>query len=853
MKIILIIAGVIIIPVLLSPLPRFSSPLSTVVEAADGTLLGARIAEDGQWRFPGGYEVPEKFEKALLTFEDRYFYLHPGINPVSVARALITNIKAGKILSGGSTITMQLARLSSGNISRSYSAKMGEMLSALKLELFRSKKRILAIYAANAPFGGNTVGLDAAAWRYLGKPPPDMSWAEAAALAVLPNSPALVHPGRNLDILRTKRDELLGKLYRRNCFDSLTLILSLDEPLPGEPRALPSQAPHLTDYFFKHNRGEKIRTTIDPVLQDRANSVIRTHQKELSGNLIHNSACIIVKVETGEVMAYVGNSSAESPGQHGNDVDIIRSPRSTGSILKPLLYAGMQQSGDILPNSLVPDIPSRFQGFSPKNFDLSYSGAVPASLALSQSLNIPSVRMLQQYSPEKMLALLRKTGFTSFNRPASHYGLSLILGGGETSLWELAGVYSSLSRVLNRYNREGNYSDADYHMPVLTPVPASMSTFRPVPLSEPVPATIPASVTTSRKASVPTSRPAPVSAFRPVPAPESIPATRTVAVPAGENRKSKREPSASAPVLSASSIWLTYEALRKVNRPEGESGWQFFSSSGTLAWKTGTSFGFRDAWALGTTPGYVIAVWAGNADGEGRPGLTGIGAAAPILFDLAGIMGSKEWFSEQKEWSPEPNEWFSEPSDEMTLIPVCSQSGFRAGPDCPETMEIMACVNGLRSEACPYHRIIHLDESGTMQVNSDCAPASSIRNESWFILPPAMEYFYRRTHPGYKTLPPFAPGCLPGRDIPAMEFIYPTPGIKIFIPRDQTGEMTRIISEVAHRNPSKKIFWHLDDKFQTSTRSIHQVEILAGAGNHSLTAVDEEGNTIQCSFSITGR
>ncbi len=838
-KIILIAAGVIIIPVLLSPLPRFSSPLSTVVEAADGTLLGARIAEDGQWRFPGGYEVPERFEKALLTFEDRYFYLHPGINPVSVVRALITNIKAGKILSGGSTITMQLARLSSGNISRSYSAKMREMLSALKLELFRSKKKILAIYAANAPFGGNTVGLDAAAWRYLGKPPAGMSWAEAAALAVLPNSPALVHPGRNQDILRTKRDELLEKLYRRNCFDSLTLILSLDEPLPGEPRALPSQAPHLTDYFFKHNRGEKIRTTIDPVLQDRANWVIRTHQKELSGNLIHNSACIIVKVETGEVMAYVGNSPAESSGRHGNDVDIIRSPRSTGSILKPLLYAGMQQSGDILPNSLVADIPSRFQGFSPKNFDLSYSGAVPASLALSQSLNIPSVKMLQQYSPEKMLVLLRKTGFTSFNRPASHYGLSLILGGGETSLWELAGVYSSLSRVLNRYNREGNYSDDDYHMPVLTPVPASMSTSRPVPLSEPVPATIPASATTSRKAPVPTSRPAPVSAFRPVPLSEPVPASRTVAVPAEENRKSKREPSASAPALSASSIWLTYEALRKVNRPEGESGWQFFSSSGTLAWKTGTSFGFRDAWALGTTPGYVIAVWAGNADGEGRPGLTGIGSAAPILFDLAGIMGSKEWFSE--------------PSDEMTLIRVCSQSGFRAGPDCPETMEKMACVNGLRSEACPYHRIIHLDESGTMQVNSDCAPASSIRNESWFILPPAMEYFYRRTHPGYKTLPPFAPGCLPGRDIPAMEFIYPTPGIKIFIPRDQTGEMTRIISEVAHRNPSKKIFWHLDDKFQITTRSIHQVEILAGAGNHSLTAVDEDGNTINCSFSITGR
>ncbi len=819
-KTILIAAGVIIIPVLLSPLPRFRSPLSTVVEAADGSLLGARIAEDGQWRFPPSGEVPDRFEKALLTFEDRYFYLHPGINPVSLARALVTNIKAGKILSGGSTVTMQVARLSSGNIRRSYSAKLSEMLSALKLELFRSKKKILGIYAANAPFGGNTVGLDAAAWRYLGKAPEDMTWAEAAVLAVLPNSPALVHPGRNQTILRARRDELLGKLYKRKYIDSLTLMLSLDEPLPSEPGKLPSATPHLTDYFLKHGRGERIRTTIDPLLQERANAVIRAHQKELSGNLIHNSACIIVKVETGEVLAYAGNSTPESAVRHGNDVDIIRSPRSTGSILKPLLYAAMQQSGDILPNSLVPDIPSRFQGFTPKNFDLSYSGAVPASLALSQSLNIPSVRMLQQYSPERMLALLRKTGFTTFTRPASHYGLSLILGGGETTLWELAGVYSSLSRVLNRYNREGKYNDADYHMPVL------------ISPDTPGTASLPASVS--------------VSQLRPAPQPARGAVSATSPQPAGKNRKSKPENFSSVPVLSASSIWLTYEALRKVNRPEGESGWQFFSSSGTIAWKTGTSFGFRDAWAVGTTPGYVIAVWAGNADGEGRPGLTGTAAAAPILFDLAGITGNMELFSE-------PKEWFTEPSDEMTMVRVCSASGYRAGPDCPETMEIMACVNGLRSEACPYHRLIHLDKSGTMQVNTDCAPAASIRNEPWFILPPAMEFFYRRKHPGYKTLPPFAPGCRPGRDIPAMEFIYPTPGIKIFIPRDQTGEMTRIISEVAHRNPSKKIFWHLDDKFQTSTRSIHQVEILAGPGDHTMTAVDEDGNTIICPFSITGR
>jgi penicillin-binding protein 1C len=773
-KIMIIAAATVIVAVLLSPLPRFRAPYSTVVEAADGSLLGARIADDGQWRFPGFDSVPGKFEKALLTFEDRYFYLHPGINPVSVARAFRDNIRAGEIVSGGSTITMQVARLSRGNRKRSYPEKMAEMLSSLKLELFHSKKTILKMYAANAPFGSNIVGLEAATWRYLGKRSADITWAEAAALAVLPNSPALVFPGKNQEILRIRRDELLRKLFERKYFDSLTLVLALDEPLPGEPKPLPAAAPHLTDYFFSTERGSMVRTTIDARLQERANEIISSHQENLSGNFIHNSACVIVRVETGDVLAYVGNSPSGKKEEHGKDVDIIRALRSSGSILKPILYAGMQQSGNILPNTLIADIPTRFPGFSPKNFDMSYSGAVPASRALSQSLNIPAVKMLRDFTPEKLLLLFQRIGFSSFTKPADYYGLSLILGGGETSLWELTGVYSSLSRVLNRYNKEKKYSGHDYHLPVLI----------------------------SQKES-------------------------------GEKNYD------TIPPLSASSIWLTYEALRKVNRPEGEAGWQYFSSSPNLAWKTGTSFGFRDAWAVGTTPEYVIGVWAGNADGEGRPGLTGVTAAAPILFDLVNIMGSVKWFTS--------------PDEELTMIKVCSLSGFRAGPDCPETEEIPACISGLRSEACPWHRIIHLDASGTRQVNADCESPALIRNESWFVLPPAMEYFYRQKHPEYKVLPPYAAGCNADKSIPVMEFIYPTRGIKIFIPRDQTGLLTRVIAEVVHRNPSKKIFWHLDDKYITSTRFIHQAEILAVPGEHVVTVVDEDGNSIKCGFEITGR
>jgi penicillin-binding protein 1C len=774
LKILLIAAGIVIIPVLISPLPEFKTPLSTVVEARDGSLLGARIADDGQWRFPSTGQVPEKFKKALLTFEDRYFYIHPGINPFSLFRAFRDNIKAGRIIRGGSTITMQVARLSRENRSRTYGEKIVEIIGAVKLEIFRSKKRILQMYSDNAPFGGNIVGLDAASWRYTGKSPEDITWAEAAALAVLPNSPSLVYPGRNQEMLKIRRNELLQKLFKKRYLDSLTLVLAIDEPLPGEPKPLPSKASHLTDFFYVRNRGERIRTTIDPVLQQRAVEIINYHQKELAGNFIFNSAALIVDVPTGEVLAYIGNSTNPGLSSHGEDVDIIRSIRSTGSILKPILYAGMQQSGELLPNTLVADIPTRFPGFTPENFDRSFSGAVPASAALAQSLNIPAVGMLRKYTTERFLELLKNTGFTTFDKTAEHYGLSLILGGGETSLWELTGVYASLSRILGRFNSENKYVNEDCHPPVLL-----SGNRNPVEIS-----------------------------------PEST------------------------LQLSAASIWLTYEALRKVNRPETETGWQYFTSAPEIAWKTGTSFGFRDAWAIGTTPDYVIGVWAGNADGEGRPGLTGISSAAPVLFDLVGLM--------------RPATWFTPPMEEMTTISVCRNSGYRAGPDCPDTEEVSVCLNGLRTDACPYHRIIHLNKSGTRQVNSDCLSAGEITNESWFILPPAMEYFYRKKHSEYKLLPPFAAGCRPEKSFPVMEFIYPTPGINIFIPRDHTGELTRVIGEVVHRNPSKSIFWHLDDKYITTTKLIHQTEIMAPAGNHVLTVVDKDGNTMTCSFNIIG-
>jgi penicillin-binding protein 1C len=755
-------------------MPSFDSPLSTVVEAADGTLLGARVADDGQWRFPPPDSLPDKYVTCLINYEDRWFRWHPGINPVAVIKALTDNIRAGEIVRGGSTITMQVARLSRGNRERTYTGKIIEMLSALKLELLRSKKAILILYASNAPFGGNTVGLEAAAWRYTGRSLSDMSWAEAATLAVLPNAPSLIFPGRNAEHLKAKRDNLLFLLSRRGIIDSLTCSLAAGEPLPGAPLPMPSLAPHLTSRMWMESHSHRVRTTINTVLQREVTALINSHQTALEGNLIHNAAALIVEVQTGNVLAYAGNSTVEdTTGQHGRDVDVIPSPRSTGSIMKPFLYAGLLTEGMILPNALVADIPTRFQGFRPENSDFTYSGAVAAGDALAQSLNIPAVRMLQTMNEERFLSLLHRMGFTTFNEPASHYGLSLILGGGEASLWELAGAYASMARVLNNVNDGKGYHTGDWHMPLLTDK---------------------------------------------------------------ENVSITHDPS---PPLTAAAVWLTYEALRRVNRPVTETGWQYFSSAPEIAWKTGTSFGYRDAWAIGTTPSYVVAVWAGNADGEGRPGLTGISSAAPLLFDIFRLL-------------PSSGRWFARPEEGMVLTEVCAASGYRAGPWCTDKREEWIPETGLKSDACPYHTIINTDTSGRYRVNSSCARPGEMISCSWFVLPPAMEYYYRMRNPSYRTLPPFRPGCTDDRQVPVMEFIYPPHDARIFIPRDLQGQLMSMLPEIAHRRRDAVIYWHLDNRYAGMTKHIHQIELKVGEGEHIITATDDEGMTISRRFICMG-
>ncbi|HSQ35894.1 MAG TPA: transglycosylase domain-containing protein, partial [Candidatus Binatia bacterium] len=418
-------------------LPRrlFDSPVSPLLLAADGRLLDARLAVDEQWRFPRLMSVPQRYFQVLVQTEDRRFFVHPGVDLLAGARALVQNIRRRRIVSGGSTISMQVIRMARKNRGRTYLEKAREIILALRLERSFSKKEILNLYAANAPFGGNIVGIDAASWFYFGRSAEALSWAEAAFLAVLPNDPGLVTTARGRQALQKKRDALLHRLRQRRLLSGLEYSLALAEQVPAGPRPVPRLASHLLATLVAARPGERLfQSTLEPRLQETLLRIVRSEGEQLLNRNIRNLAALIIDNWQGTVVAYVGNVSRSRPAEHGQDIDLIQSPRSTGSILKPFLYAAMLQEGSLTPRTLVSDTRVHFSGYIPENFDRRFRGAVPARDALAWSLNIPAIRMLQAYGIPRFYNLLKKWGMTTLTRPPGGYGLTLILGGAEGTL-----------------------------------------------------------------------------------------------------------------------------------------------------------------------------------------------------------------------------------------------------------------------------------------------------------------------------------------------------------------------------------------------------------------------------------
>jgi penicillin-binding protein 1C len=747
------------------PQPLFAAPLATIMLDRHGELLGGRIADDGQWRFPPREHVPGKYARALIEYEDQRFYSHHGVDPFALGRAIFVDVRERRIVSGGSTLTMQVARLARARSERGVTDKLLEMLLATRLELAFDKESILAMHAAHAPFGGNVVGLEAASWRYFGRSPAQLSWAEACTLAVLPNSPALIHPGRNRAALLAKRNRLLRRLHENGDIADLDLALALEEPLPLAPVPLPNAAPHLLATLQARAPGQhRFETTLDRTLQNTATTLVQERARVLGAQHVHNAAAVVIDNRTFEVLAYVGNSQWSMSDERSFAVDIVRRPRSTGSILKPFLYASMLEAGEILPHTLVLDVPTQYAGYIPENFDRQYRGVVPADVALAQSLNVPAVRMLKQHGVQRFYGFLQQAGMSTLVRAPDDYGLTLILGGAEGTLWEISNQYANLAHIARQI------------------YPGQPVTYRKL---------------------------------------------RVLTSDAAETQRRAE--------IGAASAWLTLRALLEVSRPGEEAHWKNFASSRQIAWKTGTSWGLRDAWSIGNSSRYTVGVWVGNANGEGKPGLTGSAAAAPLMFALFDSL--------------EDAEWFVEPSLLMKDVEVCSNDGYLANGACDVAGERVPRGSHF-DRMSPYNQRVHLSADGRRRVDSSCEAIDRMRHENRFVLPPAAEFYYRRQHTNYRALPVYRSDCEQAGVQSPMDFLYPNLATRLYIPIDFGTQKGRVVFEAVHRNAGAVLHWHLDDQYLGETHTFHEQALDIAAGEHVITIVDAEGARLSRRFTV---
>lgn len=774
----------------------FPDDYSTLVFDSKGRLLRATLAGDEQFRFPpSGIPLPEKYVTALVLGEDKRFHSHPGVDLLALANAAYTNVRTGSRIRGGSTITMQVARLADPK-PRTYRNKLIECLAAVKLSLHHSKGEVLELYARNVPMGGNIVGIEAASYFYFGKPARELTWAEASLLVVLPNSPSMINLERERPLLVRKRNGLLERLFIAGIIDSLTRELSCAEALPGRDGRLPFEAPHFTtmvlggarEYldavegarvrardsrdaagvtrgssnFTKGGMGRctdarRIVTTLDGDIQRRVSETVRLHHTILSEQGVENIAVLVAETGSGKIRAYIGSHDFHDP-ENGGQVDGVMAYRSTGSLLKPFLVARVLDRGPYTIASRIQDIPTFYGTFTPQNASKDFSGLAGIDRVLIESLNVPSVRLLNAYGLEDFYDFLVGSGLEGLCRSPMWYGLALVIGGAEASLFELVTLYLSLGNLGER--KEISFAGDDQE---------------------------------------------------------------------GERRGDR--------LFSTGAAWIVLDALSRLSRPGVEFYWDRFDNQVPVAWKTGTSYGQKDAWAIGVNGQWAIGVWAGNFTGEGNAALSGARSAAPLLITLFNLLTQRD-----------REMWFDEPHHDLKDVACCAASGYPAGPYCSERITV-TCPRGMRCTGmCPYHKRYLVDAATGRSVCSLCWSGIEMEYDTLFIVPPAVKEILSKNGRCADAVPAHASHCATVHDGARLELVYPVDGIKIFVPRDFDGEHERIVFSAKHQRPSEHLFWYLNGSLIGETVEHHELSVELDEGSYRLTVQDEEGLTRTVSF-----
>ena len=695
------------------PLPkaRLHPPVSQIVLDRNGEWLRAFLADDGMWRFSRqssviSHQSQEVFDKpvrsltdnrklitdnyllhqAILTSEDRWFYYHYGINPVSIATAFYDNLKAGEVVRGGSTITMQLARLMEPK-ARNIPNKLIEMFRALQLEHTYSKSEILTFYFNMLPYGGNIVGTAAASRFYFNKPQHTLSLGEAALLAAIPNAPERLRPDRFPENARKAREKVLNRLLARRQISKQQWQEAVQEPIPHKRHPLPFKAPHLSRMLVKENRWKKfgvtnpshnwktdgrIYTTIDAKVQETAVRILCEYldaerKPSLRGSHSTSTGAIVVMdTQSRHILAMVGSHDFFDRRALGQ-INGTLAPRSPGSALKPFVYALAMEEGLITPETLLFDVPVTYAGYEPVNYDGKYNGYVTARQALARSLNVPAVNLnarlenrtanttpIQDHKARvggsTLHAFLKRAGISTLE-PARKYGLSMVLGGCEVNLLELTTLYAGLANM----GEFGRYQ---------------------------------------------------------------------LTLPRNSSQKNGNQPTAKSEHSESPESHFTQRLLRKetsfiitemltnsqlpTNTVRNPEAFERTMNLPKIAWKTGTSYGHRDAWCIGYSPKLTIGVWLGNFDGKGAPMLSGTDAATPILFALFTALTGQD-----------THRWFTEP-EQLKTRRVCALSGAPVSSHCPAHKEDVY-IPGISSVAvCAIHKRIYIDETTGYSLCSHC-------------------------------------------------------------------------------------------------------------------------------------
>ncbi len=739
------------------PVEKLHPPSSTIVLDRNGQVLRVYLAPDDMWRIPVGYdEISPLLKQAVLTFEDRYFYWHFGINPISILRAAWANLRAGHIVQGGSTITMQVARLMEPK-PRTLKNKLIEAFRALQLEWKFSKEQILEFYFNLAPYGGNLVGIGAAAQFYFNKRSDQLSLGEAALLTVIPNAPNRYRPDLNVKMAHRARRKVLERLFRQKKITERDQEEALSEPIPAERFPAPFRAPHFADELKqRYPQLTKIHTTIDLNIQTLVENLLHQHLKPWRARGITNGAVVVIENKTRAVRALVGSLDFFDETSQGQ-VNGAMSPRSPGSALKPFVYALGLEQGLVSPQSLLYDVPVEYSGYRPVNYDNKYHGAVSMEEALIRSLNVPAVNLASQLAGGGVYTFLKEAGLSTLKQPPEYYGLTLVLGGCEVTLLELTNLYAGLA--------EGGR-------------------------------------------------------FR---------SYRWLEDQSNEAGKS---------LLSSGTCYIITEILSKLRRPELPSSWELTVDVPKIAWKTGTSYGHRDAWSIGYTPEYTIGVWVGNFDGRGVPALVGAEAAAPLLFEIFEAL-----------LKPATTRWFIQP-ESVGVRQVCAVSGMPLSKYCPAAKSELYLPGISPAQRCTLHRMILVDEATGFRLCPVCRSGRKYRQRIVTVWPAKLASWMIEHGIPVDQIPRHYPRCpkIAAGQTPVI--LSPLANSEYRIRPDVPLDYQKLPLKAAVSNQIKKLYWFLNGRL-IFTGNPHQIFFLTPAqGKYKLICMDEEGRSSEVQFVI---